>query len=589
VKPYLLKRLENHPTAIFIDHEENQGFLKSVNEAYTYVSNHFLLLNTDTEVPYFWLERLMYPIVHMDKVASTTPFTNSGEIASFPNFVADNDIFDGMEVDKLDEVFREANPQNFYAEVPTGVGFCMGINYILTQDIGMFVEDTFGKGYGEENDWCQRAIKEGYKNLIVPNLFVYHKHGGSFSAEEKQALLKVNAVKLLDRHPNYGKDVTAYIKENPHATLRHLLVLFASNKTTPLHLIFDHDLGGGANIYADELIETYREEEKNILRIKYDYYTNCFKIFHSYKMYEFAFKISSLEELQTLLSKLHVKEVFLNSLVSFKNSGEILHYIHTLVDDKKVRLILPMHDFYALCPSYTLLNEEGKYCNIPSLETCKSCMQNNMQEWRNFYDGEVDMPQWRETWYKLLNQSNNILCFSHSSKEIVLKAYPSLAEEKVEVIPHKVKSLAPVILEENTTDSITIGILGAINYAKGAQIIKQLMQTIDRDNLNIKIVVIGEITELIRSAKFTSTGRYERNDLPNIIHNHHIDIFLIPSVWPETFSYTTQEVMMMEMPLMVFNLGAPAERVKNYSQGYVIDEVSSNAVLETIVKIQATK
>ena len=146
-----------------------------------------------------------------------------------------------------------------------------------------------------------------------------------------------------------------------------------------------------------------------------------------------------------------------------------------------------------------------------------------------------------------------------------------------------------MILEENTTDSITIGILGAINYTKGAQIIKQLVQTIDRDNLNIKIVVIGEITELIRSAKFTSTGGYERDDIPNIIHSHKIDIFLIPSVWPETFSYTTQEVMMMEMPLMVFNLGAPAERVKNYRQGYVIDEVSSSAVLETIAKIQATK
>jgi glycosyltransferase involved in cell wall biosynthesis len=164
-----------------------------------------------------------------------------------------------------------------------------------------------------------------------------------------------------------------------------------------------------------------------------------------------------------------------------------------------------------------------------------------------------------------------------------------LDNERVKVIPHQVKSLAAVILEKNTTDTITIGILGAINYAKGAQIIKHLVQTIDRDNLNIKVVVIGEITELIRSPKFTSTGRYERDDLPNIIRNHHIDIFLIPSVWPETFSYTTQEVMMMEIPLMVFNLGAPAERVNNYAQGYVIDETSTDAILRMVQKFKIQK
>ena len=37
--------------------------------------------------------------------------------------------------------------------------------------------------------------------------------------------------------------------------------------------------------------------------------------------------------------------------------------------------------------------------------------------------------------------------------------------------------------------------------------------------------------------------------------------------------------MMMELPLMVFNLGAPAERVAKYAKGYIIDEISAEAVL----------
>jgi len=586
VKPYLLQRLEQHPTSIFLDHTDNQGFLKSVNEAYSYTSNHFIILNTDTEVPPFWIERLMYPIIHMDKIASTTPFTNSGEIASFPNFVADNSIFDHMDVSSIDNVFRDIKAENFYEAVPTGVGFCMGVNYTLTKQIGMFVEDTFGKGYGEENDWCQRAIKESYTNFLVPNLFVYHKHGGSFTAEEKAKLLKENAVKLLNRHPNYGKDVDTYIKKDPHNTLRHILVLMSANKKIGTHLIFDHNLGGGANIYADELIEKYNHKRLNTLHIKYDFYTNTFKLFHQYKKYTFSFKISTLEELQILLSKLTIQEIFLNSIVSFKNSIDLLKYFNTLVDKTQTKLTIPIHDYYAICPSYTLLNNEGKYCDVPSLEKCKSCMSSNTQEWRNFYSDTINMNLWREQWHSLLEKSKHILCFSNASKEILLKAYPELHSNTIEVIPHQVKHLSPVVIPKKNNPTITIGILGAINYAKGSQIIKHLIQTIERDKLDINIVVVGEMAEHVKSNHFHTTGRYKRNELPDIIKHEQIDMFIIPSIWPETFSYTTQEIMMMELPLMVFNLGAPAERVKDYAKGYIIDEVNTESVLEMIHRIQ---
>jgi GT2 family glycosyltransferase len=585
VKPYLHKRLEKHPTAIFIDHRQNQGFLKSVNEAYTHTSSHFVLLNTDTEVPSFWLERLMYPILHMKNISSTTPFTNSGEIASFPNFVADNPIFDGLSVEDLDANFKEINPNNFYAEVPTGVGFCMGVNYETTKEIGMFVENTFGKGYGEENDWCQRAIQKGYKNLIVPNLFVYHKHGGSFSAEEKQKLLEKNAVTLLERHPNYGIDVNKYLEKNPHDILRKLLVLRASNSAHSTHLIFDHALGGGANLYTNERIKSYIAKEKNILLVKYDFYSHCYILTHKYKGYDFSFKITALEDLQTFIDSLTLSEIFLNNLVSYKNPEALLSYIHSLVSKTNAKLIVPIHDAYSICPSYNLLSQEGKYCDVPNLETCKACMQSNMQEWRNFYDAEVDINSWRASWEKILLQSSEILTFSNSSKNILLKAYPNIAN-KITVIPHEVKDIHPIIVKKNANSATTtIGVLGAINHVKGAEIIKQLVQIIERDNLDINIVVIGEITESIQSKHFHVTGRYERDKLSNLVQEHQIDIFLIPTIIPETFSYTTQEIIMMELPLMVFNLGAPAERVASYNKGVIIDEISATSVLAQVKKL----
>ena len=589
VKPLLLKRLEKHPTAIFVDHAVNLGFVKSVNEAYTYTKDHFLILNTDTEVPELWVERLMYPILQMENIATTTPFTNSGQIASFPNFIADNNIFEGMSVDALDAVFKEVNPDKFYSKVPTGVGFCMGVNYNLIQEIGFFVEEEFGRGYGEENDWCQRAIIHGYENLMVPNLFVYHKHGGSFSAEDKKKLMQENAIKLLHKHPNYDKDIQSYVGKDPHKVLRQLMVVVASSHDKePLHLIIDQALGGGANHYTTARKEEYREQNKKILHLVYDYYASNYRVYFEYKEYNYSFILQTLKSLKELFVHLKFGEIFINNIVSFEQPSQILQWIEELTDTNQASLIVPIHDYYALCPNYTLLDPKGVFCEVPhGLQECQNCMKTNDLEWRTFVSDGVDMRQWRGDWENILTLADKIICFSSSSKEILLRAYKTLDSSKIEITPHQVAPLPPVTVAKKPKDApITIGILGAINQAKGANIIEALVDSIEKDALNIKIVLIGEISKNISSDAFRVTGRYQRDQLPTIIQKEAIDIFLIPSVCPETFSYTTSEIMMMELPLMVFDLGAPASRVKEYSKGVVISKDYLQNTLAHIASLQ---
>ncbi len=587
VLPYLQRRLSEFDHATLLDNEENLGFVRSVNRAVEKAEGHFVILNTDTELPPFWLERLMYPVFHMPKVASTTPFTNSGTIASFPKFLEDNPIFEALSVTQLDSMFQKINPIPYYAHLPTGVGFCMGVNYDVVQEIGFFDIETFGKGYGEENDWCQRAIEHGYTNILVPNLFVYHKHGGSFPSVLKQKLLEENYSKLLTRHPDYDKQVQRYIQQDPHHTLRKLLVLTASSLKKPMWIMFDHALGGGANHYADALVENKHAEGENTLMIRFDFYTNKFSIHHRYKSYESLFSIDTLNGVEILLEQLRVDTVFLNSLVSYTNSKEILEYLEHFINRRNIDLIIPLHDFYAVCPSYTLLNDTGTYCDIPDIQTCRDCMGRNRLEWKTYHPEPADIDTWRLLWDRLLHLSSSILCFSQSSKEILLKAYPGLESANIEVLPHKVTDMTPLSLPPKEKDApFTVGVLGAINYAKGAAMVKDLVSRIDAEDLNINVVVIGEITEPIESPHYSLTGKYQRNILPEIIQHYHVDLFFIPSIWPETFSYTAEEIMQMELPLMVFDLGAPAERVKMYDKGYIIDEVSADAVLRTVTKAQ---
>ncbi len=585
VKPLLKELLQEHKETILLENEENLGFVKSVNRALQKVENDFVILNTDTEVPPLWLERLLYPIKKMESVASTTPFTNAGTIASFPKFLEDNAIFEGLPLDELDKHFWQVNAKNHYAAMPTGVGFCMGVNYKLTQEIGFFDEASFGKGYGEENDWCQRAIEHGYKNLLVPNLFVYHKHGGSFAADLKQKLLGENYAKLLQKHPSYEKQVQEYVKKDPHKVLRELLVISASSSANPLWVIFDHAIGGGANHYAEELLQKQKEAQRNTLKITYDFYTNEYKCYYHYKEYQFDFIPKSVEAIEELLSYCTIEEIFLNSLVSYPQQKEILEALDRITEREFLSLTIPIHDYFAICPSYNLLDDNGNYCGVPSVKRCNECMQKSKQEWRNFFAAEIDILSWRELWAKLLHKSNSILVFSEASKALMQKAYPDIEESKYKLIPHKVEDIKPLQMPQKSSEEpFVIGILGGINYSKGASIIKELVGLIEQQGLNINVVVIGEITEVITSKHFKVTGRYDRAKLPSLIRENKIDAFLIPSIWPETFSYTSEEVMQMELPLIVFNIGAPAERVKKYPKGHIVDEVSAKAVLEKIQK-----
>ncbi len=91
--------------------------------------------------------------------------------------------------------------------LPTGVGFCFYIRRELIDAIGVF-DPAFGPGYGEENDFCMRALAAGYRSVLCDDAYVLHLGGRSFEGQ-KPELGARNLALLLDRHPRYAKIVEA--------------------------------------------------------------------------------------------------------------------------------------------------------------------------------------------------------------------------------------------------------------------------------------------------------------------------------------------------------------------------------------------
>ncbi|MEO8002783.1 MAG: glycosyltransferase, partial [Arenimonas sp.] len=106
-----------------------------------------------------------------------------------------------------------------------------------------------------------------------------------------------------------------------------------------------------------------------------------------------------------------------------------------------------------------------------------------------------------------------------------------------------------------------------------------------KEQLPLKIVVIGNVETYEPSNAYFSTGSYVREDLPGLLEMHDVGICFLPSICPETFSFVASEVMQLKFPLACFNLGAQAERVAAYDRGFIIDEPTAESALRRILKI----
>lgn len=199
-----------------IRNDRNLGFVGTVNRAFAETTGDVLLLNSDTVLTGGAIPRLRARMAADPRVASVTPFSNNAEICSFPDFLKNNPVPADPEAE-AERVAVLADAPSI--ELPTAVGFCMLIRRAALTQIGDFDAATFGRGYGEENDWCQRAIGFGWTHVLCPDAYVVHAGGASFGALGLKPGGE-NLARLLARYPHYGRDVAAFIAADPIAPLR---------------------------------------------------------------------------------------------------------------------------------------------------------------------------------------------------------------------------------------------------------------------------------------------------------------------------------------------------------------------------------
>lgn len=201
---------------------KNLGFVKTCNRAVKELDktdNDILLLNSDTEVTAGFLEEMTAVMASDKKIGTVTPRTNNATIATTPISAIREHGIKPAESYKIFKAIKDQLPR--YDVMPTGHGFCLLIRLSLTKKYGLF-DPIFGRGYGEEVDFCRRLKGHGYKSVLANRAYVFHHEARSFSLEQKRSLIVSSSKVINSRYPNYSTEVRTYIE---HATSREEKIL----------------------------------------------------------------------------------------------------------------------------------------------------------------------------------------------------------------------------------------------------------------------------------------------------------------------------------------------------------------------------
>ena len=587
---------------IVLENEENLGFVKTVNKGMKYSSNDVILLNSDTEVTKNWIEKLQECAYSNEYIATATPLTNNGTICSVPNFGIDNEIPKGFSIDEYAKMIEETSISR-YPQLTTGNGFCMFIKREVLDKIGYFDDVTFDKGYGEENDFCYRALDNGYTNVLCDNLFIYHKGSQSFTKENlsytKASIINEHMNLLRGKYPIYVQKTDNFIANNPLNDIQenvHLNILL-HNKKKILYLVNEWnqnmEMTAGTSLHIKDLILANLKnniasfvlvpDAGDLQRFKLYLYVDDFQN----EIANYKTDVGNYGQLKFTNNR--YREMLENIFSCFK--FDILHVHHFLFQTfdaidvaKKYNIysIITLHDLYMMCPSINMIYKDI-YCKFDNSKDCLKCLKSKLG-----LNNDV-LNSWQENACKVLKKFDKVIVPSENTKKLFNEVYNDL---DIEVVEHGIDYKK----YENTrtfepNNEFNVAFVGAMAIHKGSLILKDLIKKTSDQTIKIHLFGKAEDKDLIRNkSNYINHGSYRRGELPELLIKNKIDLVCIFATCPETYSYTLTETYMAKVPVLAFDIGAVGDRVKSDNTGWTIDLTKDTTkILEKINYIKNSK
>lgn len=184
------------------------GYTRAANQAMQVSSAEYVvLLNSDAIVSEHWIDRLTMCAESDPTIGLVGPLSNTASWQSVPNVLKNgdwdlNDLPSGFDTERMARLVA-ASSGRVYPRVPFLNGFCLLIKRDVCLQIGYFDENSFGEGYGEENDYGLRARNAGWTLAVADDCYVYHAQSRSYSSERRRQLCERADRELQKKHGKF--------------------------------------------------------------------------------------------------------------------------------------------------------------------------------------------------------------------------------------------------------------------------------------------------------------------------------------------------------------------------------------------------
>lgn len=574
---------------------QNLGYTRTINKALSLCAGHdVILLNSDTVVTPRWLENLRYCAYSASNVATVTALSDNAGAFSAPEIGMENVIPDGTDALEFARTVVAAGLGR-QLDVPTGNGFCIYIRRQALDSIGSFDEEKFPRGYGEENDWCMRALRAGWTHLVSDKVYIFHKRSQSFG-EQKQALLMAGSARLHADYPEY-RLLTQRFSDIEFSYVRHRIRVALAKREEDAGLptilfVISTETGGTPQTNLD-LMRALRGHYRCLLLS-----SNANSLRLSKLRADGSLAVVETASLETPIEPITHRSAEYDRIVAdmmYRHSIELLHIRHIawhglgLVDAAKalgLPVFFSVHDFYSICPSLKLVDENLVHCGGRCTAGEGVCQ---IELWPV---GSVPplkhrfVHRWQQMFHEAFGRCDRFISTSLSARALFLEKYPE-AESRFEVIPHGRDFHLPERLAapRRADGPFRILILGNISPPKGGVLLRDTIE-ICTDG-NIEFHFLGEVWTGL-AGRGIQHGRYPRDELESRVREIEPHLGLVLSVWPETYCHTLTELWMLGIPVLGLDIGAIGDRIRASGGGWLLaPQVSAQELLEKIHKIAA--
>ena len=182
----------------------------------------YCLLNSDTEVMADWLDVLTEAAFADEAIGIVGPLSNAASYQSVPDLHdlgtnatdwSKNALPWAWTAAEVDRAVRRGS-RGLLIDVPVLNGFCMFVKHGVIAKVGLMDDVAFPSGFGEENDFCLRALRFGFRLKVVEGAYVWHHKSKSYGDQTRVALSKAARTILRLRWGKLLTDASKALESN---------------------------------------------------------------------------------------------------------------------------------------------------------------------------------------------------------------------------------------------------------------------------------------------------------------------------------------------------------------------------------------